>query len=309
MFGKLRTKHLVLILLGLAGLWWLSGLISPSARARTFRDTLFTLDTNAINAFTITPASGKGLPPLRFTRTADGWRMRWGNDSGAVDPHPVHELLRSWSHLRVVRLAGRVSEIAAKYDLDDSTADRLTIISGTTTQELRVGRQTAGEPPMTLVALPDDENAYAVEGSMGSYTDFTFSEWLPKYLVTGDPRNWTRLMFNFPADSGYVMERSSGAWRIDGVELDSARTGKFLRSLARARGRSVTDPSDTLNAVPQFRLVVEDTTRAEPIVVVVFVGNNKFIVRSTLNPGTVMPFDGREEVPRMFRPRTAFMPH
>ena len=309
MFGKLRTKHLVLLLVALAAIWWLSGLFSPRAQQRTFKEIILKLDTNTITGFTITPALYKEFPPIRFQRAGDGWRMYWAGDSGMVDEHPVHELLHSWSNMRVVRLAGRMAEIRDRYDLGDSTCERLTIVAGKETHELLVGQQTTGEPPMTLVSIPGDENAYAIEGSLGSYTDFVFSEWLPKYLVTGDPKNWIRLTFNFPADSGYVMERSGGRWLIDGVATDSSRVDKFLKSLARSRGRSVTDPADTLTAVPQLRLVVEDTTRAAPIAVVVYVSNGKFIVRSSLNPQTVMPFDGREEVPRMFRPRTAFLPH
>lgn len=309
MLGKLRTKHLLLLLLVLAAIWWFSGRVSPRAQQRTFRERILKLDTNTITGFTITPALNKGFPPIRFQRAGEGWRMFWGTDSGYVDEHPVHELLHSWSDMRVVRLAGRMADVRDRYDLGDSAADRLTIVAGKETKELLVGRQTAGEPPMTVVNIPGDESAYAIEGSLGSYTDFTFSEWLPKYLVTGDPSNWTRLTFNFPADTGYVMERSGGHWLIDGVTTDSSRTDKFLRSLARARGRSATDPADTLGAVPQFRLVVEDSTRTIPIIVVVFASKGKFIVRSSLNPQTVMPFDGREEVPRMFRPRTAFLPH
>lgn len=307
MLGKLRTTHLVLLLLVLAAIWWLSGLISPNAQQRTFAESLLHLDTNAVTGFTITPASYKEFPPIRFERHKEDWRMYWGKDSGAVDMRPVHELLRSWSNMHVVRMAGRVTEVGSRYDLSDSTADRLTIALGKETHELLVGRQTAGEPPMTLVNIPGDPNAYAIEGSLGSYTDFTFSDWLPKYLVTGDPKNWRRVVFNFPSDSGYVMERSGDRWLLDGVLTDSARTDRFLRSLARARGRSVTDPADTLAAMPQFRLIVEDTTRNAPITVVIYVSNGKFIVRSSLNPGTVMPFDGREEVPRMFRSRTAFL--
>jgi len=308
MLGKLRTKHLLLLLLALAALWWLSGQLSPRAKQRTFREDIFKLDSSSISGFTITPALYKQLPPIRFQRAGDGWRMFWGKDSSLADPAPIHELLRSWSNMRVIRLAGRVSDIRDRYDLGDSTVDRLTIMAGMETHELLVGRHTAGGAPMTVVHPPGDEQAYAVEGLLGQYADYTFGEWLPKYLVTGDPADWQRLTFNFPADTGYVMERKGGQWFIGGAQTDSSRTIRFLHSLARARGQSVTDPSDTLSAVPQFRLVVEDSTRKEPIVVIVFVSNGKFIVRSSLNPGTVMPFDGRQEVPRMFRPRAAFMP-
>lgn len=307
MFGKLRTTHLVLLLLGLAAVWWLSGLISPIAQQRTFTESLLHLDTNAVTGFTITPASYKGFPPIRFERRGEDWRMYWGKDSGAVDMRPVHELLRSWSNMHVIRMAGRVTEVGSRYDLRDSTADRLTIALGKEIHELLVGRQTAGEPPMTLVNIPGDPNAYAIEGSLGSYADFTFSDWLPKYLVTGDPKNWRRIVFNFPSDSGYVMERSGDRWLLDGAPTDPGRIDRYLHSLARSRGRSATDPADTLAAIPQFRLIVEDTTRSAPITVVIYVSNGKFIVRSSLNPGTVMPFDGREEVPRMFRSRTAFL--
>ena len=309
MFGKLRTKHLVLLLLLLGGLWWLSGSISPQAQKRTFREYLLKLDTNTVTGFTITPALYKQFPPIRFRRSGEGWRMFWGTDSAIVDQQPIHELMRSWSGMRVVRLAGRMAEVRDRYDLGDSTSERLTITDGQGAHELIVGRQTAGEPPMTLVNLPGDENAYAIEGSLGSYTDFTFGEWLPKYLVRGDPANWSRLTFNFPGAPGYEMERHGSRWLLDGVPTDSAYTDRYLRSLARARGQTVADPADTLIAVPQFRLVVEDSTRREPIIVVVFVANDHFIVRSSLNPQTVMPFSGKDEVPRMFRPKSAFLPH
>ena len=309
MFGKLGTKHLLVVLALLTALWWISGRFSPRAQQRTFREQLLVLDSNTVSSFTLTPAPFKHLPPLDFQRTAEGWLMRLGKDSSLADPAPIHLLLRSWSGMRVTSLAGRMADVADKYDLGDSTADRLRITAGTDVHEFLVGRHTAGEAPMTVVSVPGDEYAYAIDGILGLYADRTFGEWLPKYLVTGDPKNWQRIVFNFPTDTGYVMDRGPDGWRIDGVTADQMRVDRFLSSLARARGQSVADPTDTLSAIPQFRLIVEDTTRRAPIVVVVYVSNGKFIVRSSLNPGTVMPFGGRDEIPRMFRPRTTFLPH
>ena len=309
MSGKRTTRYLLLLLGALALLWWLSGLLSPGAKQRTFRETLLELDTNTIGAFTITPAPYKGIPPFHFRRTGSGtWRMFWANDSADADPAPVHDLLRLWSRMHVDRFAGRVADIAQRYDLTDSTADRFTIQAGGKQHDLLVGGQTNTDPSMTIVQLPGDVNAYAIEGPMGRYADQTFGGWLPKYLLTGDPKNWTRLTFNFPGNTGYVMERVNDRWTVGGTELDPERTERFLISLSRARGQEVTAPSDTLNAVPMYRLLVEDSTRSAPMIVVVFSSNGGFIVRSTLNPSTVMPFNGENEVPRMFRPPAAFMP-
>ncbi len=294
MFGKLGTKRLLVLLALLTAVWWISGRFSPRAQQRTFRAQLLALDSNSVSSFTITPAPFKRLPPLDFQRTPEGWRMRLGKDSSLADPAPIHQLLLSWSGMRVTSLAGRMADVADKYDLGDSTADRLRITAGTDVHEFLVGRHTAGEAPVTVVSVPGDEYAYAIDGILGLYADRTFGEWLPKYLVTGDPKNWQRIVFNFPTDTGYVMDCGPDGCRGSG---------------RRARGQSVTDPADTLSAIPQFRLIVEDTTRSAPIVVVVYVSNGKFIVRSSLNPGTVMPFGGRDEIPRMFRPRATFLSH
>ncbi len=309
MFGKLKTKHLVLLLILLAGVWWASGLFSPRAQQRTFREELLRIDTNTINSFTFQPAPYKHLPPLRFERRPDGWMMFLATDSSKADPAPIHDLFRSWKHLRVNRMAGRMADVATRYDLTDSTAEHLTIEAAGQRYGLRVGRHTAGEGPVTLVSPPGDDQVYAVDGLLGFYADYTYGDWLPKYLVTGDPQNWKRLTFNFPDGIGYVIERTGDRWTMDGVPLDPERTDRFLRSLSKAKGQSAADPADTLVAVPRFRLVVEDTTRTSPIVVIVFSSNGKFIVRSSLNPGSVMPFDGKQEVARMFRPREAFLPH
>jgi hypothetical protein len=105
------------------------------------------------------------------------------------------------------------------------------------------------------------------------------------------------------------MVRSGSTWLLDGALTDTARVRKFLGSLARSRAQEVADPSDTLQAVPAFRVLVNDTTRQEPIAVVVYNVPGRFIVRTSLNPGVVMNFDGTTEVPRMFRSRLAFLPH
>lgn len=307
MFGKLRLVHWLAILAALGIIWWLSGRVSPSAQKRTFREVIMRVDTAQVNAFTIHPAAKRGYPELRFARTPEGWLLRMGKDSTLVDEAPVNSLL-TWVHaMRPIQMAGALSLVKDRYELNDSTRDRLVIEGGAQRYELFVGRSTMGDDPLTVVNPPGDENAYAIAGSLGELTDRTFGGWLPKYLVKGDPMRWNRLVYTFPGDSGYVMKRYGDRWLIDGYPTDSARIWKYLYSLARSRGRSVADPRDTLMAQPAFRLVVEDSTAAQPTIVVVFALPDRFIVRSSLNPSTVMPFDIREEIPRMFRRPQAFM--
>ncbi len=307
MFGKLRAVHWVAILAVLGIIWWLSGRVSPAAQQRTFREEIMRVDTAKVNAITIVPAAKRRYPELHFMRRTEGWSLHMGLDSAYVDEAPVNTLLAAIHAMRPVQLAGTLSMVKERYDLGDSARDRLLIEAGPQRYELFVGRSTSGDEPFTVVNPPGDENAYAIAGKLGELTDRTFGGWLPKYLVMGDPMRWNRLIYTFPGDSGYVLKRYGDRWLIDGHPTDSTRIWKYLYSLARSKGRSVADPRDTLMARPAFRLVVEDSTEAQPTIVVVFALPDRFIVRSSLNPGTVMPFDAREEVPRMFRRPRAFM--
>ncbi len=309
MFGKLRTSHLLLIVAALAALWYITGLFNPAAKQRTFREHILRADTASLRSFTIVPAASKGMPPIHFMRAADGWIMALMSDTMVADMGPVRNLLGSVADMRPLRVAGKMSVVADRYDLGDSTADHLLLDLPEGPYDLLVGRCTEGDDPITVVSPAGDAQAYGIRGRLGSFTDQTFGDWMPKYLVTGDPRNWTRVQFTFPGDTGYTMVRSGSTWMLDGEPTDTARVRKFLGSLARARAQEVADPADTLHAIPAFRLLVNDTTRTEAIAVVVYQVPGRFIVRTSLNPGVIMNFDGTTEVPRMFRSRLAFLPH
>lgn len=301
------SRFLLLAVLVLAAIWWFSGRVSQTAQKRTFRATIMNADTTGLNAFTIVPAPYKGLPEMRFFKRAQVWKLAMGPDTTELENGEAEDVLAAISDMRVSRLIGEMDLVKDRYDLGDSTADQLVFQAAGREHRLLVGSTTQGEIPVTAVHPLDDNNAYEITGDLGAFADKSFGDHMPKQLITGDPANWRRLVFQFPGDTGYVMEQHDRRWSVEGVPLDSTRITKFLTSLARSRGQDVVDPADTLQAIPAFRLIVEDTTRSAPMVVVVYNLPGRFIVRSSLNPKTVMPFDGQSEVPRMFRPRTAFM--
>jgi hypothetical protein len=309
MFGKLRAVHWLAILALLAALWWIGGRTSPRARQRTFRERLMQVDTAALQQFTVVPAPFKGLPPIHFQRGTDGWSMRMGADSSEVEDGSVRSVLDAVHDMRTVRLVGRWTDVADRYDLRDSTADRLVLGPMAAATELWVGSTRAGGELTTAVRLPGDPEVYAIAGDLGAAADRTYGDWLPKSLVVGDPRNWTRVSFRFPNDSSYALERDGAYWRIGDQRTDSVRTWRFLESLARSRGQSAADPRDTLQAIPGYRVEVIDTTRAAPMQVTVYLipQEQRFIVRTSLNPMVVMPFSPKTEIPRMFRPPGAFL--
>ena len=307
MFGKLHTKWLVAIVLVLAGLWWFSGR-STGAQQRSFREVLLRVDTGALRSFAIAPALWKKVDTLRFRREPDGWSVTTHGKTVMTDAVPMHELLDNFRDLRVMRLVGAFGKVDPHYEIADSSADHLLIDTPDGRQELLVGQGRGGADAFTYMSMPPDINVYAVHGKLGVLMDNTAVDWMPKQLVVGNPANWLRVTFTFPTDTGYTMENDGGHWSIAGVRCDSVKVIDYLESLAHSRGQRVVDPADTLNATPSFRLVVVDATRPAPIVVSVLAKVDHYIVRSSINPGIVMPFDNARELPRMFRPRGVFLP-
>jgi len=307
MFGKLNTRILVITLISLAALWWLGGRMSGEQQ-RSFRDTLLRTDTATLQSFAIVPAPWKKMDTLRFRRDGKSWNVTTHGKTVMTDPDPMNELLGSFRDLRTIRVAGKFGTVDPHYEIADSSADRLVIDAPDGKHVVLVGQGRGGADAFTYMCMPPDQDVYAVQGKLGVFMDNTATDWMPKQLVIGDPKNWDRVTFTFPTDTGYTMVNDGRRWSIDGVPCDQEKVVEYLESLARSRGQRVIDPSDTLNAVPAFKLVVEDRTRSSPIMVSVLAKVDHYIVRSSLDPSIVMPFDKAREVPRMFRPRAVFLP-
>ncbi|MBS1582805.1 MAG: DUF4340 domain-containing protein [Bacteroidetes bacterium] len=309
MSGKARTWWAVAGVAVLAGIWWASGGLSPRTQQRTFRERIMRVDTGALSSFLIRPAPRRGHPEMRFERDGGHWTLRSAGFHTPADQRRMDELLALISDVRTLRVIGRLTDVKAAYGLTDSTADHLVLDTPEGRMDLAVGVMSSGDEPATAVHASGDEAVYAVPGMLGLYTSRSYIDWIPKPMVNGDPARWKRVTFVFPNDQGYSLERHGAAWTLNGLPTDSLKVARYLRNLSRYSGSALTDPADTLKAVLVYNLVVEDSTRAAPIMLRIFQAGDRLIARSTLAPPEiVMPFDPQVEIPRLFRPPSAFLP-
>lgn len=309
MSAKARTWWGVAGVAALAALWWASGRFVPGAQQRTFRERIARLDTASITGFTLVPAPYRQHPEMRFERQPGGWLVTSAGYRTPADKRTMDDLLVALGDLRVLRVVGRYDAVKDNYLLADSTADHLLLDTPEGALDLAVGRTIDGEEIATAVRPGDDAEVYAVPGLLGLLVDKGYMDWIPKPVVNGDPRNWRRLTFVFPGSQGYILERRGDHWYIGDQPTDSIKVAKYLRNLAHHSGSALANPADTLDAVLVYNLIVEDTTRAEPVMFGIFQSGDRVIARSTLAPrDIVMAIDPRTEVPRIFRPPSAFLP-
>ena len=309
MFNKVGTKALLLVVVVLAGLYLLADRYSLRAKDRTFREYVVQVDTTTVVSFSLHPRRAGG-DELRFERTPAGWTVQHGDTLRPADDELVRTFLGPFTGLRAKRMVGGIKLVGERHELTDSLRNRaeFRLVNGDPVQ-LDIGRSTFApgeEGAWTFVHVPGEKDVFATPGTLQMLADRILNEWRPHHLVRGDTVGFRRLTYTFPSDTGYVMELGPEGWTIDGKAADQYRLGRYLESLSGAQAMHFADDADITGLSPAYRLEIDDVDRTDPIVVEVFPWRDGFVVTSSLNPGSVMAFDAEREVPRLFRPRSAF---
>ncbi len=315
MSDKTRIGLLAALVIALALFWWLGGRTPEVAEQRSFREHLVQLDTALLTSFTIVPSPSKKAPALHFERDSTGWTVAADGHVTRAFSRPLNTLLSTLSDVKPLVMAGADPATIERYRLSDSLAARIEL-GGPKNTVLRIGSSGSSPKPTlsgsettTAVMLSGDSNVYLVQGTLGPITDMSFDDWIPKPMVNGDPANWTQITIVFPGSRSYSIVREGDGWTVNGAPGDNEKVEKYLWALSRYYGSALVNPADTLNAALIYSMRVVDSSRRDPIILGIFETGGRLIARSTLAPPwLVMPFDRREELPRMFRPPDAFLP-
>ena len=304
MFAKGSTRWLLLAIVVLAAIWLLSDKFSTRAQQRTFREEVIMLDTTSVSR--ISARSTKTGPEgVVMEQRADAWVAVANGKEYRVDNAAVHKILAEFARLKADHLIGNGDAVRAAYNLTDSAATQLEFTTADGAVALWVGKESYGKQgaAQTAVCVPGEEQVFGVAAILTSIRDLSLNALRPHVLVTGDPVNWQRVTFTFPADSGYVLERTGGQWMVDTLMADSMKVANFVKSLALSRAQNFADTVDVASMTPKYELKVEDSSKPEPILVKVYPFGFTYLVTSTANPGNVMWFDPAREFPRLLRPR------
>jgi hypothetical protein len=309
MSNNVRTRTLLIVVIALAAIWYIGDRYGMRAKVRTFRDVVMTLDTADITSFTI-EARRRDRIPLAFEKHQGQWRLVADGDTIRVENTAVLDVLGPLGDMRVKRLVGTMDQVKDRYELTDSSCERLSLrFADGTTRHLRVGRSTFGpNGPWSYVNVTGEKEVFAIEGKLSLATEMKVDDWRPRTIVNGDPANWTRVHFTF-YDNDYSFIRSGDTWNMDGMTVDTMRVRKYLGSLAVSKAHLFAK-GVSVNGLPEVcRLEVTDTSRKVPIVVRVFATPaGRMILYSSLNPDNLMWFDAERELPRMFRERNNWLP-
>ena len=278
---KQKTNTLLIILLVVlaAGFVLTKVFRSPGLESNLDRN-VFRIDTSRVIAIRF---SGHNDSTLTLRKNNGRWMVEQQSRSAAADPYQVKTLLETLCNVQPERMVSRKKDKWPDYEVGDSSAFSMVAYTGNM-EELanwRLGKQTGGT---TYLRSADDPDVYAVNGALRTRLEKKFNEWRDKTFLRVKKDLVNKVIFNYPADSGFVLEKKSGAWMIGNQTADSLMVARYLGKL---QSKDLTNFPDAYypDGNPDITLRIEGTTMPETEVKAWKNAGRQWILASTAQPG------------------------
>ena len=296
MSGKFNNRTLLIVFLGLAGILILTRVFTTKKAERTLHTDLVEIDTGRISSISIYPQAEQGAK-LEFSRNGIAWIVSKDELSAPADKYNIDHALDELLNLKADRLVARSEEKWPEFHVNDSLGTRVLVKEGKkTTLDMIIGRFNYRPPPggysgygqqygtgITYVRNSDEDEVYAVEGFLAMSINQGFNNWRDQAICRLTRDQITKVVFEYPADSGFVAQKLDVNWTINGILADSTSMAQYLNGLSRKSHGDFADGFSPLSN-PLYQVTFEGMNM-DPLLIRVYsqVGD-ELILHSTINP-------------------------
>ncbi len=250
---RFNNKILIIALLVLTAAFVLTKVFRSPALETNLSEDLFEVDTANITEIKIYPIAEQ-RKEIRLVKNDKNWNVVRDEKTAKAEQFRVYTLLNSLSNLAPERMVSRKQEKWNDYEVSDTTAVRIVVMNSNNEMlDLLLGKQSGSS---TYARINDENEVYAVEGSIRSSVDKTFNDWRDKSFLRIDPEKVTKITFNYPTDSGFVAEKKNSTWMIGEQKADSTKMQRFLNKL-RTKDISSFEDSFSASASPEITVTIE----------------------------------------------------
>lgn len=324
MFKKLNSKVLIIILIVLAGIYYISTLTDNNDRS--FRDVIVAIDTARVTEIVVN--SSKDDLNIKLTKTGNSdWEVASAGNKYPADKSIVKSILGQFSEMKPKRIAATVKNKWNDFEVSDSTGTNVILKDGNKElTNIYIGKFSYTQPPQgaqqqqfqqqqqrgimtSFVRLADDDDVYAVEGFLKMSYQNDVNSYRNKSLANINKDDISKLEFNYP-DRKITLSKEENKWMMNGQPADSANTVKYLNKIYRLNSSNFVDQSTQKLSAATYKLSIEGNNFS-PIEIQAFPAADttiKYVVTSSVNPGA--EFDGSKAqlFEKVFVDETAFLP-
>lgn len=274
-------------------------------KERSFNQDLTSFKTENINSIVLYPKSLKGQS-IHIKKENNSWVIDANNKTYRADNRNITMMLNSLSDLKAESLVGNSKDSWKKFEVDDSLASRVQLFNNNKKMaDIYFGKFSFTQPRSmsTYVRVAGHKQTYKVDGFLGGEFNRKVNDLRDKTIINDNIANWTKIKFNYPADSSFVLTNSNGKWLLNGTPADSAAVASYINSSKNRNGEKIIDVSDSTALTNLYQLTIE-RKNLDPIILSVKKDGNKEILQSSENKGAW--FDDQYLVQQLFASKSKF---
>lgn len=320
MNNRFDNKKLVYLVSGLIVVLIMTMIFKVPKEKATFKSRIVEFDSTEVSIIMLYPRVSNGNP-IQFSRDGNRWVVRQDDIVSDVREGSVQNIFMEVLGLKPKRLAAKDKSKWKDFELTDSLATRINFINSRekSLAELIVGRYeykpqanpygsySQNNVQITSYVRTGDENeVYSVEGFLPFLLNKDFNAWRNNKLLRFNSDDVTAVRLEYPADSGYILNKKDTEWFIGVHKADSSIVTNYLNDI---------NSLDAQDFIDNFKPV------ELPLFQVRIVGNNlldlsvkcyngkesdEYIINSSMNPDVYF-ISKRNGVPdRIFKSQNFF---
>ena len=296
MSRKFNNRTLLIVFLGLSGILVLSRVFTAKKAERTLDSDLVEIDTGRISSIYIYPQAEQGAE-LIFSRKGNSWIVSKDELSVPADYNSIGHTMDELLNLKADRLVARAEDKWHEFQVTDSLGTRVLVKEGKkTTLDMIIGRFNYQPPPggyseygqqygtgITYVRNRNEDEVYAVEGFLAMSINQGFNTWRDQNICRLTRDQVTRVVFDYPADSGFVAQKLDKNWTINGLLADSTSMAQYLDGLSRKNHENFADGFSPLSN-PLYQVTFEGLNMDPLLIRIYSQTRDELILHSTINP-------------------------
>ena len=236
--------------------------------------------------------------------------MQKGKIIAEADSNSVRNLIKTFKLIKPQRIAASDKSKWKEYSTDDSLGTRVKFYTGEDLlADVIVGRfsyNNTTRSGISYLRLYNEEGIYATDGFIPMEVNQPFNQWRNKLVFKGDKNNFSKLVFNYPVDSGFVLVKENNKWKIDTAFADSSKVEQYLNSISHVNSSSFEDNYTGINSV--ITLAIEGNNMNQATIKA-FPSDSirKFVIHSSDNPEVFFSAGNEKLDEKFFKGKNYFL--
>lgn len=242
---------------------------------------------------------------ISMNKEGDVWAISDGTNSYRANTSMINNVLSTLTSLEARSLVANSKDKWDEYEVSDSLAAcRVEVFAGSKKKaDIYIGKFKFAQPQSmsTYVRLNGQKQTYKVDGFLSSTFNRNLNDWRDKTMLKDLTTNWTKMTFNYPADSSFVLEKSNERWMIDGVFADSVSVAGYINTMKNLSGINISDINPGGASVYQLTI---DRENLSPVTFQVQTNGDQQLITSSENKDVW--FTDQSIIDKVFVPASKF---